>query len=277
MRLPEIHCRNYTENAQRNNPFLKGNAMKHTLYGKAELFVFASREEMGRRAASDAADCLRTLLAARKEVNVIFASAPSQNELLAALVAEPSIAWDRVNAFHMDEYVGLPHGDSRLFSSYLTKTIFGKLPFKTVNLMNGQSDAREECSRYSSLLRECPPDIVCMGIGENGHIAFNDPSVADFEDTELVKPVMLEESCRRQQVNDGCFATLADVPTTAITMTIPVLIQAKNMFCVVPGARKADALRAAMTGPESESCPASIMRRHEGARIYADTDAGGEL
>ena len=251
--------------------------MRRNHYGKAELIIFESRDAMGRRAAKDVAGCLRKLLATEDEVNMVFAAAPSQNELLANLAVEPNIAWDKVNAFHMDEYLGLPLGDSRSFSGFLINAIFGKLPFKTINMLNGQTDAQEECARYASLLRRHPPDIVCMGIGDNGHIAFNDPSVADFDDSELVKVVMLEESCRRQQVDDGCFRSLADVPVAALTMTIPSLVQAKNLFCVVPGTRKAAALRAAMTGPVSESCPASILRSHEGVRIYADAGAGDEL
>ena len=251
--------------------------MKRNHYGKAELTVFKSRDAMGQQAAKDVADCLRSLLAVKEEVNMIFAAAPSQNELLASLMAKSDLAWDRINAFHMDEYLNLPLGNRCSFSGFLINAIFGKLPFKTINLMNGQADANEECARYTSLLRRYSPDLVCMGIGENGHIAFNDPAVANFADPDPVKVVILEESCRRQQVNDGCFHSLADVPVAAITITIPTLLQAKNIYCVVPGERKAAALRAAMMEPICESCPASILRTHEGVHIYADAAAGTGL
>jgi glucosamine-6-phosphate deaminase len=251
--------------------------MRRNQYGKAVLKVYESRDEMGRQAARDVAECLRRMLTDREEVNVVFAAAPSQKEMLAALIVEPDIAWSRVNAFHMDEYLGLPVGNQRSFSGFLINAIFGKLPFKTINMMNGEMGAQEECARYAALLQRNPPDLVCMGIGENGHIAFNDPPVANFKDPVLVKVVMLEDACRRQQVNDGCFAALADVPIAAITMTIPALFQAKDIFCVVPGERKAWALDAAMTGPVDESCPASILRKHDGVRIYADAASGVRL
>lgn len=251
--------------------------MKRSVYGEITVKISSTRGEMGRTAAADAAECLHALLEKKKEVNSVFAAAPSQIEFLEALQDQPGIEWERVNAFHMDEYIGLPPADRRSFSRFLTEAIFSKVPFRSVHLLNGTAEPQEECARYAELLRRYPVDVVFMGIGENGHIAFNDPPVADFEDTKLVKVVEMDHDCRMQQVHDGCFARLDDVPTHAITLTIPALLQAQNVFCIVPGARKAAALRDALTGPVSTACPASILRRKPGTILYADKDAAKEL
>ena len=242
-------------------------------YDELSVKVFENRSEMGAAAARDAGECLRTLLAGKDEVNCIFASAPSQNELLDGLLLENGIEWNRVNAFHMDEYIGLPIGDCRSFSGYLMGRLFDKLTFKSKHLMNGMADPEAECRRYAELLESHPIDVVFMGIGENGHLAFNDPPVADFNDPLPVKSVELEHACRVQQVNDGCFAAIGDVPTTAITLTIPTLLKPAHVFCVVPGSRKAQAVRDALLGPIGTACPASALRNKPGARMYVDNDA----
>lgn len=197
--------------------------------------VFADREQMGAAAARATAELIRHLLASQPEVNMIFAAAPSQNEFLAALAEQP-IEWSRINAFHMDEYVGLDEHSPQTFARYLATHLFDKMPFKSIHYLHGATeDPAAECRRYADLLAQLPPDIVCMGIGENNHIAFNDPPVADFHDREAVKVVTLDADCRQQQVNDGCFPSLSAVPEEALTLTISALVQGRHIICVVPG------------------------------------------
>lgn len=244
---------------------------------KLDVRVYASRKEMGDAAGRDIACAMRKLLAERDEIHMIFAAAPSQNETLAALVREPDIDWTRVNAYHMDEYVGLDGDSPQSFSTYLREHIFGLVPFRSVNCINGAADAEEECARYGRLLTENPVDIVCLGIGENGHIAFNDPWVADFDDLVKVKAVPLDEVCRNQQVHDGCFPNLDDVPKCALTLTIPALTCAEYMFCSVPAATKRDAVHRTVNEDITVDCPATIMRKHPHAVLYCDSDSGADL
>jgi glucosamine-6-phosphate deaminase len=239
--------------------------------------IYKTREEMGIAAAEEIHNKISELLSCKEEINMIFAAAPSQNEVLAALVSKTDIEWNRINAFHMDEYIGLSDDAPQKFGTFLKNAIFDKVPFKSVNLINSSVSADEECRRYSELLKNNPVDIVCLGIGENGHIAFNDPDVADFNDKALVKVVGLDDICRQQQVNDGCFAHIDDVPETALSLTIPALTAGTYMFCVVPAATKANAVNNTMNGPVSEKCPASILRTHENAILYCDSDSGVHL
>lgn len=237
--------------------------------------VFNNRRDAGADAAKDGANAIRKMLSEQEFVNIIFAAAPSQDDTLAALITERDIDWSRVRAFHMDEYVGFPKEKEQSFGHYLYSHVFGKLPFKEINYLNGSNqDSGNECQRYSSLLKECPPDIVFMGIGENAHIAFNDPWVADFNDPMMVKVVKLDETCRNQQVHDGCFPTLSDVPTHAFTLTIPTLVSAKVLICTVPCATKADAVYYTVNKPLSEDYPATIMRAHPNATMYCDAESG---
>jgi len=245
-------------------------------YGTIQLQIFETREEMGQVAAQEAAQILRGLLEEKEFVNCIFAAAPSQNEFLAALKRQ-DIPWNRINAFHMDEYIGLPQGSPQSFTGFLKRAIFDHVSFRSVNLLNGMADPHEECIRYAKLLEAAPPDVVFMGIGENGHIAFNDPPVADFYDPYKVKVVQLDPACRMQQVHDECFASIDEVPKEALTLTIPTLLSAKHLFCIVPGERKAAATAAALTGEISEKCPASILRTHKGCRMYIDKACAKEL
>ena len=239
---------------------------------------YDTRAEMGAAAAKEAEQVICRIIAEKGEINMIFAAAPSQNEMLASLLASEKIDWSKVNALHMDEYVGLPEGDSHTFGVYLYEHIFRHKNFKSVHYIKGSSpDSDAECVRYGALLEQYPVDVVCLGIGENGHIAFNDPWVADFNDPNPVKKVQLDEKCRMQQVNDGCFPTIDDVPTHALTLTVPALTAAKYMFCVVPAATKADAVKATVYGPINEDCPATIMRNHPNAVLYCDADSGKYL
>ena len=209
---------------------------------------------------------------------MIFAAAPSQNEVLANLANDKEIPWGRVNAFHMDEYIGLDKDAPQGFGNFLRDHIFGIAPFKSVNYIRIDApDADEECARYSALLRENPVDIVVLGIGENGHIAFNDPPFADFDDDKLVKPVKLDEVCRNQQVNDGCFATISDVPTHALTLTVPALMSGAELYCIVPAITKAKAVYETVNGEITENCPASVLRTHKCATLYLDPDSSSLL
>ena len=239
-----------------------------------KIKIFDTRERMGRAAADDVAFCIKKLLAQKECINMIFAAAPSQNDFLEALIDDKTIEWEHINAFHMDEYIGLESNALQGFGNFLKERIFDKVPFKSKFYINGQSDnLQEECERYAGLLDSYPADIVCLGIGENGHIAFNDPHVARFNDSERVKIVSLDNKCRMQQVHDGCFSTLERVPMSAFTLTIPALIAAKYMFCIVPSKTKNIAVFNTINGPISESCPASILRKKENAILYLDSDS----
>ena len=238
---------------------------------------YTTREEMGAAAARDIRNAIRTLLEKKAEINVIFAAAPSQNEVLRALV-ESDVDWSRVNAYHMDEYIHLPPDAPQCFGNFLTGKIFGKVPFKSVNLIDSTApDAQAECDRYEAILRANPADIIILGIGENGHIAFNDPWVANFKDDRLVRIVALDDVCRQQQVNDGCFATLEEVPKIAMTLTCPVFIRAPPLFCIVPALAKANAVKRTLEGAISEECPATVLRSHGNAVLYLDADSASKL
>ena len=239
--------------------------------------VYDTRKNMGEAAAADIAACIKKLLAEKDEIYMIFAAAPSQNEMLEALVADPEVEWNKVHALHMDEYVNLPADAPQGFGNFLRRAIFDKVPFASVNLIGTDADSEATCARYDALLTEHPVDIVCMGIGENGHIAFNDPHVADFNDPLKIKKVDLDQKCRQQQVNDGCFQSIDQVPTHALTLTIPTLYNVENVFCVVPAPSKAEAVKNTVTGPVSEVCPASILRKHANATLYVDADSSALL
>lgn len=247
---------------------------------KADLLsvnIYDTRKNMGVAAAADIAACIKKLLADKEEIYMIFAAAPSQNEMLEALVADPEVQWNRVHALHMDEYVNLPADAPQGFGNFLRRAIFDKVPFASVNLIGTDADSEATCARYDAFLTEHPVDIVCMGIGENGHIAFNDPHVADFNDPLKIKKVDLDQKCRQQQVNDGCFQSIDQVPTHALTLTIPTLYNVENVFCVVPAPSKAEAVKNTVTGPVSEVCPASILRKHANATLYVDADSSALL
>lgn len=254
------------------------NAMKTIISGKLTTYVYRTRTEMGKAAGTAAGEKLKELLAVKDEVNVIFAAAPSQNEMLEALTSFPGIDWTRVNGFHMDEYIGLPKDAPQGFGNFLRERIFKKLPFKNVYYLDGNTaDLSAECARYGKLLEEHPVDMVCMGIGENGHIAFNDPWVADFNDPVKVKVVPLDPVCRQQQVNDGCFGSLDEVPQKALSLTIPALTAAPTVICTVPAATKARAVLHAVRGPVTPDCPASILQTHPSARMFCDAQSGRDV
>lgn len=239
--------------------------------------VYKNRKQMGLAAGKEVAARIRELLHKQQFVTMIFAAAPSQNEFLETLANEAGIDWGKVIAFHMDEYVGLPDDSPQQFRKYLEDHIINLVNPGQVHFLNGNASMAEECQRYSKLIIDNPVDIVCCGIGENGHLAFNDPPVADFTDREIVKVVELEKTCRQQQVNDGCFSSLEEVPTHALTLTIPTLLSARYIYCIVPSSLKASAVYKSIFGTISVSCPASVLRRHLRPVLYLDTDSAIHL
>jgi glucosamine-6-phosphate deaminase len=238
--------------------------------GRLSVEVYADRAAVGLAAGTAVANRMRELLAWQAGVRMIFAAAPSQDELLATLVAAPDVDWSRVTAFHMDEYVGLAPGDPQSFGRYLTTRLFAQVAPGNVHLIDGSAPPQQECERYVGLLLSAAVDILCLGIGENGHLAFNDPPRVDFDDSAAMKAVALVPASRRQQVHDGCFASLDDVPTHALTLTVPTLMAAHEAHCVVPGASKRAAVERTLRGAIEPGCPASILRRHGRAWLYLD-------
>lgn len=243
--------------------------------------IHADRHLLGYHAAQAAGRLLREIISHKGEARVIFACAPSQNEFLAALtdtsVTGP-ICWQLVTAFHMDEYVGLAEKHPQNFRAYLHQHLLSRVKIGKFHPIAGDHpNPSEVCANYSALLQEGPIDLICLGIGENGHIAFNDPPVADFQDHVLMKQVGLDDACRRQQVNDGCFASLEEVPRYALTLTLPVFSDALRLSVHVPGPRKAAAVKATLEGPISTVCPASMLRLHREATLYLDRESAARL
>ena len=247
--------------------------MKYLQIDNLEIFIADSRQEMGEMAAiafeNEATDLLRT----DEYLRIIFASAPSQVEFLQSLLTHDVLPWNKIEAFHMDEYIGLNPTSPQSFAYFIEQTLLSKRNIMSKNFIDGSVDVNTMIENYTKLLTAKPLSMVGMGIGENGHIAFNDPPVADFNDKVWMKEVELEEKCRIQQVNDCCFPSLDLVPKTALTLTIPTLMSAKSLICVVPGKLKAEAIRNTLYGDISEKCPASILRKHPNAKLFIDTDA----
>jgi glucosamine-6-phosphate deaminase len=237
------------------------------------MHVAADRAACGRAAAEAVIATLRSLLAAQQAVRMVFAAAPSQREMLAELVGAPGIAWHRVTAFHLDEYVGLAPAAPQRFANWLDAHLFRHVTFAAVHRLRSEPDAAQGARAYAALLAQAPIDLGCIGIGVNGHLAFNDPPVADFADPLAVKVVELDAVCRQQQVDDGCFATFDAVPTHALTLTIPAIMAVRQLVCTVPGAAKRPAVRAALHGPIATACPASILRTHPDCRLFLDRDS----
>lgn len=241
---------------------------------KLNVEVHDSRESMGEEAGRYAVAAIKELLDKKDEIYIVFAAAPSQNEFLKAVSEAADVDWSRVHALHMDEYIGLSEDAPQGFGNFLRRAFFDKVPLASVDYIYADESVEETCKRYTDIIRNHHVDIVFMGIGENGHIAFNDPGVADFKDDAVIKKVKLDDKCRNQQVHDGCFAKLDDVPEYALTLTVPTLFNADKLVCVVPAATKAEAVRATIFGPIAETCPSSIMRNHEDARLFVDADSG---
>lgn len=250
----------------------------NTTVGDLPVSVYQTNEVMGKAAAQEAAGVINAAIAARGAANIIIATGNSQLTFLGALREIEGIDWSKVTIFHMDEYIDLPPGHPASFPTFLQRYLLDHIPppaaFHPVRARAGQLEA--DCAAYAELLREHPADFCAMGIGENGHIAFNDPPFAEFADPQLVKVIRLDEVSRRQQVGEGHFRRLDEVPTHAITLTIPALLAAERVLCIVPEARKADAVQAALHGPVTEACPASILREKPHVHLYLDADAASK-
>jgi glucosamine-6-phosphate deaminase len=239
--------------------------------------VFADRPALDDTAADDAARVLQAAVDTRGVAHAMFATGNSQLGFLDALVARRDIDWSRVVVFHMDEYLGIDDTHPASFARYIREHIAERVRPKSVHYLFGATtDAAAECDRYATLLRAHPLDLCCLGIGENGHLAFNDPP-ADLDDALDVKVVTLELACRRQQVGEGHFARIEDVPSSAITVTVPALLRAAAVLAIVPEARKAASVRRALEGPVDADCPASALRRCPHARLYLDAGSASGL
>ena len=242
------------------------------------VYVYESRPRMGSAAAAVVAAELRRLIEERGRAVGIFASAPSQNEFLASLVAAPGIDWSRVVAFHLDEYLGVNDRAPQSFRRFLIDRLVNKVPLGEFYGLGGDAeDGAAESRRYGKLLAANPPDFAVLGIGENGHLAFIDPPFCNFDDPEPVKVVELDEVCRAQQVNDGAFAAIDDVPLNALSLTIPTIMARPRLFAIVPGPAKRHAIKSTIEGPVATTCPASILRRHPDAHLFIDTDSASLL
>lgn len=240
--------------------------------------VYATQAELAADGAALVAQYLAAVLARQAEAAVILASATSQIQFLDALAQRPEVDWQRLTLFHMDEYLGVTPDHPASFRRFMRERVEARVRPRAFHYLAGDClEPLAECERYAALLSAQPIDLCCLGVGENGHVAFNDPSVADFQDPRLVKLVKLDEPCRQQQVGEGCFPTMADVPQYAFTLTVPALCAARRLVCVVPERRKAVAVRATLRGAVTPACPASWLRRQSHCTLLLDADSAGAL
>jgi glucosamine-6-phosphate deaminase len=244
----------------------------------ARVEIFDSIPALGASAAARGAAIIRKAIAKQGRARIIVATGNSQFEVIKALVPAEGIDWNRVDVFHMDEYVGLPDNHPASFRLWIKTRVADQAHPRIVHYITGDAaDLAAECRRYETLLNESPIDLCLLGVGENGHIAFNDPHVAEFHDPATIKLVELDERCRLQQVGEGHFPALGDVPRQALTLTCPALMRSRHMICSVPEKRKAEAVRCALKGPLTPACPASLLRTHPRATIYLDLDSASLL
>lgn len=241
------------------------------------VHVFASNEAMGQRAADDLAETLKQVVAGQGRASVILATGNSQLNLMKALRVKTDVPWDKIVLFHMDEYLGMSDRHPASFARYIREKLVDYVHPRTFYPLRGDApNVQAELERYRALLDAHPADVCVLGIGENGHLAFNDPP-ADFKTTAVIHIVDLDHKCRMQQVGEGHFPTLDDVPTQALSLTVPALLAANKMLCLVPEARKAEAIKAALEGPVTPDCPASILRTQRHVTMYLDVDSAAML
>ncbi len=246
--------------------------------GTMKLEIHPSRKLMGAAAARAAAAALKELRLAHEIVGAIFATGASQLDTLDALTSIEGVPWDRVRGFHLDEYIGLPVDHAASFRRYLRENLTEKVRMKEFFEVDGTaSDPEQVCRSYAEKLRSSDPQLCLLGIGENGHLAFNDPDAANFNDPADVKVVHLDAACRQQQAAEGWFNTLQDVPEYAVTLTIPTLLRVPKLIVSVPGTRKAKILRRTLEEEISTECPATILRTHPGVTVYLDEDSAAQL
>jgi glucosamine-6-phosphate deaminase len=240
--------------------------------------VYADQEDLSAAVAAEVRDYLAALLARQGAAAAILATGNSQIRFLARLVELGGVDWSRITLFHMDEYLGLDAGHRASFRRYMRERVAALVQPRAFHYLQGDCDQPlDEIERYTALLRAQPIDLCCLGIGENGHIAFNDPPVARFDDPHWVKLVKLDDACKLQQVREGHFPSLEAVPPYALTLTIPALCSARKMMCVAPETRKAQAVRDALRGPIATACPASILRRQPQCTLLLDRDSAALL
>jgi glucosamine-6-phosphate deaminase len=246
-----------------------------------KIQICQSKEDLGQHAATEDATLIRKAIAQQGHANIIVATGASQYEMLSALVQEPNIDWPRVTAFHLDEYIGMPETHPASFRKYLKERFADQILIGVFHYVNGeglysQGDVHGECQRLSQLISAHPIDVAFVGIGENGHLAFNDPP-ADFDTEEAYIIVNLDEDCRKQQLGEGWFSTLDDVPQQAISMSIRQIMKSKHIICSVPDERKAHSVQGTLEGPITPTLPASMMQQHPHISLYLDTHSGKGL
>lgn len=248
-------------------------------FKKEKLFVNISETDKlaGKASAAFVAEHLNKAIAEKGSANIILATGASQFAFLEA-IKELDIDWSKVTAFHLDEYIGISATHPASFRKYLKEKIIDDVNPKKMYYINGDvEDIDAEIANYEKLLKEYPADVACIGIGENGHIAFNEPDVADFNDPKLAKVIKLDQKSRQQQLGEGWFDTIDDVPEKAITLTIPAMMNAKVISCMVPDARKAEAVYNTLNGEISTDCPATILRKHDNCVLFLDKDSASKL
>jgi glucosamine-6-phosphate deaminase len=252
--------------------------IRHFQVGMMKVEVYPSRAAAGEAAARAAADAILEFLQKREIIAVIFATGASQLDMLSALTSMHDLPWERISGFHLDEYVGISPDHPASFRRYLRDRLTSKVKMKEFFEVNGSAPAPQQtCQQYAEKLRAADPQLCLLGIGENGHLAFNDPPVADFNDPLDVKIAQLDEACRIQQVAEGWFGRIDEVPEQAITLTIPALIRVPKLIVSVPGNRKAGIVRRSLEDPISTQCPATILRTHPDVTVYLDVDSAAEL
>ena len=240
--------------------------------------VFETREEMGKKSAADIKLAIAELLEGKDEISVIFDPDPSLFDCYRSLIEDKDIDWSRINAYCTNEFL-LSSSDAKVsLGDFIRRDLFDKIPLRSVDLMEqGASDIDAECERYSALLAKAKPELAVLCVGEGGNIAFNEPCACDFSDTSLVKRAKLDGICRNQQVNDGFFGKIDEVPENALTLTVPALMASEYVFAIVPSAAKAQAVYDMISYGVDETCPASILRNHSNASLYLDKDSASYI
>ena len=257
---------------------MRPNPISRFKVGTLAVEVYEDRKAMGQAAAELAAERLRDLARQHKTVSVIFATGDSQRATLHALAAIPDVPWNQVVGFRMDEYVGLPDGHPASFSRYMRENLTSRVQLRRMYEIHGsEANVEKTCREYAELLRAHSPLLCLLGVGENGHLAFNDPAEARFDDPVDVKQVTLDLVCRQQQVNEGAFSSVAEMPERAITVTVPALFRVPELILSIPGPRKAKIVKRTLYDAISTACPATILRRHPSARVFLDRDSAAEL
>jgi glucosamine-6-phosphate deaminase len=243
-----------------------------------ERFIYETKSQMGAAAAASAAEVIKQAIKVKKQANIILATGTSQFEMLKNLVAAEGIDWQKVTMFHLDEYIGLSADHPASFRRFLKERFVDKVPgLKEVVFVNGDAkNPQQECHRLKNIIAEHPIDVALIGIGENGHLAFNDPP-ADFRTEQPYIIVELDERCRKQQLGEGWFKTLEQVPRRAISMSIRQIMKSACLIASVPEKRKAEAIKNALQGPVTPECPASILQQHNNCKVFMDEQAASLL